>query len=152
MIVLMAECCDECKDDPCAPCDGCVDSVDNFLFSSITRFWNGPDALFNGVPVTQGDRIDTTTYTVNVAQGGAGVFTTMQVTNYLGLEEDDPDPDPEDIEGSSPYGCVESRLNPGTSVLGQQPGLHIMNGTLTEEDITDGEVIIEGGNIRLVLS
>lgn len=93
-----------------------------------------------------------TTYTVNVAQGGAGVFTTLQVTNYLGLDDDEPDPDPEDIEGSSPYGCVESDLNPGTLVLGQQPGSHIMNGMLTEEDITNGEVIIAGGNIRLVIS
>jgi hypothetical protein len=93
-----------------------------------------------------------TTYTVNVAHGGAGVFTTMQVASYLGLDDDAPDPDPEDIEGTSPYGCVDSVINPGTLVLGQQPGDHIMSGILREEDIDNGEVIIAGGNIRLVVS
>ena len=160
MIVLMAECCDECNDDPCAPCDGsgCVDSLGSYIFTRLTRYWIGPPVNIDGIPVNTGDLVDTYFYDPPRNINDTYVFSKVLVTNYLGWdEENDPEPEPTEhgigeIEYENYFGCIPDPDNPGRSIKFQQPGSSIMNGYIVESDIVDGEVIVGGGYWRLVVS
>jgi len=152
MIVLMSECCEECKDDPCAPCedDGCVDSPGSYLFTTVTRYWMGPNSLYNGEPISTGDRVDTTVYSPPGEINGVYKFSTVTVQTYVGFEPENDEDEPEAVEhdGSGDlydnyYGCMPDPDNPNKRIKFQQPGTHIMNGYLTEADIQDGVTTVD---------
>lgn len=155
----MSECCEECNEDPCAPCDpGCVDSEESYLFTTITRYWIGPSALYNGEPISNGDRIDTTVYSPPGKIDDLYKFSKVTVQTYVGFEPENDEDEPEAVENDGTsgvydnyYGCMPDPNDENKTIAFQQPGTHIMNGYLTEADILDGEAIV-GSYWKLVLS
>ncbi len=153
-----ADCPENFEKSACEDFRGCVESVDSYLFTTITRYWIGPNALYDGEPVSKGDLIDISVYSPPGEIDGVYQFSKVTVHTHLGFEPENEGDEPEGVEhdGASGaydnyYGCIPDPNNENRNIKFQQPGYHIMNGYLTETSIVDNEVIV-ATYFKLVLS
>ena len=149
--------CPENFDESVCASRGCVNSIDNYIFTTIQRYWIGPNVLMNGIPIKTGDKLDVTFYDPPVKVDGVYKFSKVTVQDFVGFEPENEGDEPEAVENDAVgsydnnFGCTPDPDNEGQFIKFQRPGTHIMNGDLTEASIVDGEVIVDTF-YRLVIS
>ena len=140
----MAECCEECKDDPCAPCDSCEVTAGGYWYTIAKVYWNAPDAG----PIKNGDHLYTWEW--SGAQMVPGRTDIAEFTNLTFTDIRNP---ANDRTVTAPLGsdqnnlvCAESNITPGKNVLTTYPPF--MSGGIGEDQGNE----IESGNLKYDLS